>query len=291
MKILCYDMGGTYIKYGVIENNEFIFSSKVPTLCHNSQSELINQYLELTKEMLNNYPDICGVGVSTAGAVNYHEGVICAAPASIPVFQDFDFKKLFKENFNLDCFVDNDVNSFAAAELNEKNPYKNFIVMTIGTGIGGAVIVNNQLWRGVNYNAGEIGRMIINGKSYEDIAATSVLVKQVKNLGLNIENGIDVFKLYDEKNEQVVPLVEDFFNNLVIGIANVIYMFNPEAIFIGGGISKRDTLINEIEVRLNKILDPEVQGITKLKIASRQNDGGMYGAYINYLKYIKKERE
>ena len=291
MKILCYDMGGTYIKYGVIENNKFIFSSKVPTLCHNSQKELINQYIELTKKMLNNYPDICGVGVSTAGAVNYHEGIICAAPASIPVFQDFDFKKLFKENFNLDCFVDNDVNSFAAAELNEKNPYKNFVVMTIGTGIGGAVIVNNQLWRGVNYNAGEIGRMIINGKSYEEIAATSVLVKQAKNLGLNIENGIEVFKLYDEKNEQVVPLVEEFFNNLVIGIANVIYMFNPEAIFIGGGISKRDTLINEIEVRLNKILDPEVKGITKLKIASRQNDGGMYGAYINYLKYIKKERE
>lgn len=291
MKILCYDMGGTYIKYGVIENNKFIFSSKVPTLCHNSQSELINQYIELTKEMLNNYPDICGVGVSTAGAVNYHEGIICAAPASIPVFQDFDFKKLFKENFNLDCFVDNDVNSFAAAELNGKNPYKNFIVMTIGTGIGGAVIINNQLWRGVNYNAGEIGRMIINGKSYEEIAATSVLVKQAKNLGLNIENGIEVFKLYDEKNEQVVPLVEEFFNNLVIGIANVIYMFNPEAIFIGGGISKRDTLINEIEVRLNKILDPEVKGITKLKIASHQNDGGMYGAYINYLEYIKKERE
>ena len=259
MKILCYDMGGTYIKYGVIEDYKLIYSSKVPTLCYNSQEELFNQYIELTSNMLEKYPDIKGVGVSTAGAVNYHEGVIYAAPASIPIFQDFNFRKLFKENFNLDCFVDNDVNSFAVAELTENNPYKNFIVMTIGTGIGGAVIINNQLWRGVNFNAGEIGRMIINGKSYEDIAATSVLVKKVKKLGLNIENGIDVFKLYDEQNEQVVPLVEEFFNNLVIGIANVIYMFNPEAIFSGGGISKRETLINEIEERLNKILDPEVK--------------------------------
>lgn len=291
MKILCYDMGGTDIKYGVIENDIILFSSSTPTKCRNSKEELEEQYILLTKEILNKYPDISGVGISTAGAVDYHNGIIVAAPEAIPVFQDFNFKKLFKENFNLDCFVDNDVNSFAAAELDSKNPYHNFIVMTVGTGIGGAIIINDTLWRGVNYNAGEVGRMLIDGISYEKQASMSALLRNARSKGLDIKNGVELFDLYDQKNETAIEVVDDFYNKLSKGIANIIYMFNPEAIFIGGGISKRKTFVKEIEEHLNPQLEQEFRNVTEIKIASYQNDGGMYGAYRNYLKYIKKECE
>lgn len=289
MKILCYDMGGTDLKYGVIENNNLLFSSKTPTKCYSTSEELKEQYIYLTKEILQKFPDIQGVAISTAGSVDYTRGVIVAAPEAIPVFQDFDFKTLFKENFNLDCFVDNDVNSFAAAELNEDNPYHNFIVMTVGTGIGGAIIVNDTLWRGANFNAGEIGRMLINGISYEKQASMSALLRNAKVKGLDIKNGLELFNLYDNKDELALKVVNDFYQKLATGLANIIYMFNPEAIFIGGGISQRKTFIEELEEHLNPQLEWEFRNITKIKIASHQNDGGMYGAYRNYLKYITKE--
>lgn len=289
MKILCYDMGGTDLKYGVIENNNLLFSSKTPTKCYSTPEELKEQYIYLTKEILQKFPDIQGVAISTAGSVDYTRGVIVAAPEAIPVFQDFDFKTLFKENFNLDCFVDNDVNSFAAAELNEDNPYHNFIVMTVGTGIGGAIIVNDTLWRGANFNAGEIGRMLINGISYEKQASMSALLRNAKSKGLDIKNGLELFNLYDNKDELALEVVNDFYQKLATGLANIIYMFNPEAIFIGGGISQRKTFIEELEEHLNPQLEWEFRNITKIKIASHQNDGGMYGAYRNYLKYITKE--
>lgn len=289
MKILCYDMGGTDLKYGVIENNNLLFSSKTPTKCYSTPEELKEQYIYLTKEILQKFPDIQGVAISTAGSVDYIRGVIVAAPEAIPVFQDFDFKTLFKENFNLDCFVDNDVNSFAAAELNEDNPYHNFIVMTVGTGIGGAIIVNDTLWRGANFNAGEIGRMLINGISYEKQASMSALLRNAKSKGLDIKNGLELFNLYDNKDELALKVVNDFYQKLATGLANIIYMFNPEAIFIGGGISQRKTFIEELEEHLNPQLEWEFRNITKIKIASHQNDGGMYGAYRNYLKYITKE--
>lgn len=289
MKILCYDMGGTDLKYGVIENNNLLFSSKTPTKCYSTPEELKEQYIYLTKEILQKFPDIQGVAISTAGSVDYTRGVIVAAPEAIPVFQDFDFKTLFKENFNLDCFVDNDVNSFAAAELNEDNPYHNFIVMTVGTGIGGAIIVNDTLWRGANFNAGEIGRMLINGISYEKQASMSALLRNAKSKGLDIKNGLELFNLYDNKDELALKVVNDFYQKLATGLANIIYMFNPEAIFIGGGISQRKTFIEELEEHLNPQLEWEFRNITKIKIASHQNDGGMYGAYRNYLKYITKE--
>lgn len=289
MKILCYDMGGTDLKYGVIENNNLLFSSKTPTKCYSTPEELKEQYIYLTKEILQKFPDIQGVAISTAGSVDYIRGVIVAAPEAIPVFQDFDFKTLFKENFNLDCFVDNDVNSFAAAELNEDNPYHNFIVMTVGTGIGGAIIVNDTLWRGANFNAGEIGRMLINGISYEKQASMSALLRNAKAKGLDIKNGLELFNLYDNKDELALEVVNDFYQKLATGLANIIYMFNPEAIFIGGGISQRKTFIEELEEHLNPQLEWEFRNITKIKIASHQNDGGMYGAYRNYLKYITKE--
>ena len=289
MKILCYDMGGTDLKYGVIENNNLLFSSKTPTKCYSTPEELKEQYIYLTKEILQKFPDIQGVAISTAGSVDYTRGVIVAAPEAIPVFQDFDFKTLLKENFNLDCFVDNDVNSFAAAELNEDNPYHNFIVMTVGTGIGGAIIVNDTLWRGANFNAGEIGRMLINGISYEKQASMSALLRNAKAKGLDIKNGLELFNLYDNKDELASEVVNDFYQKLATGLANIIYMFNPEAIFIGGGISQRKTFIEELEEHLNPQLEWEFRNITKIKIASHQNDGGMYGAYRNYLKYITKE--
>ena len=160
----------------------------------------------------------------------------------------WDFTKLFMDELGLPIVADNDVNSFAACEckMGAGKKYKTYIVMTVGTGIGGAIVVNNKLWRGKDYNAGEIGRMLVDGVHWEKMASVTSLIKSAKLRELDIEEGKDVFDLYDQGDRVAQLVVGEFYRNLGKGIANLVYIFNPEAIIIGGGISAREDFGNEI---------------------------------------------
>ena len=155
--------------------------------------------------------------------------------------------------------------------------------MTVGTGIGGAIVINGEMWRGLNFKAAEFGRMIIPGGKYESLAATSALVRQARIAGLTCGNGKDVFDLYDQKNKQAIEVVTNFYKNLATGIANLVYIFNPEAIVIGGGISNRKTFATELKRELKKIMNPSFYDTVKIFNAAYANDGGIMGAYYNYL--------
>lgn len=280
--ILCFDMGGTDLKYGVISDGEFLFKDKEPTLCHETVEVLINQYIRITKEMLKKFPDISGVGIGVAGTVDINKAVIVIPPLTIPVFKNFDFRKLFKENFDLDCYADNDVNTFAMSEINVV-PYRNFVMMTVGTGIGGAIIIDGKLWHGVNFNGGEIGRMLIDDRRYELHASMSSLISLAISEGVNIKNGIELFKLYDQGDAHVVKMIDHYYDELARGVANIVYIINPEAIIIGGGIANRNTFVEELTPHVNKFLTEGFQDATKIRRATYQNDGGLMGAYNNFI--------
>ena len=139
------------------------------------------------------------------------------------------------------------------------------------------------MWRGLNFKAAEFGRMLIQGGKYESLAATSALVRQARIAGLTVGNGKDVFDLYDQKNKVAVEVVTNFYKNLATGIVNLVYIFNPEAIVIGGGISNRKTFSTELKRELKKIMNPGFYDTVKIYNAAYANDGGIMGAYYNYL--------
>ena len=176
MRVLCFDIGGTNVKYGVIENEQFLEKGLFDTNAHLGKEHMNNKLVSIAKEMKEKY-GVEGVGISCAGSVDFERAYITIAPDALPDFSDWDFRKLFKDNVGLDCIADNDVNSFAKAECvnGAGKDYDNFIVITVGTGIGGAIVMNNQLWRGKNYNAGEVGRMLIGNARWETVASTSAL--------------------------------------------------------------------------------------------------------------------
>lgn len=162
MRVLCFDIGGTNVKYGVIENEQFIEKGLFDTEAQLGKEVLDGKLVKIAKEMKEKY-QIEGIGISCAGSVNFEKAYISIAPDALPTFSDWDFRKLFIENVGLDCIADNDVNSFAKAECvkGAAEDYDHFIVITIGTGIGGAIVMNDEIWRGKNYNAGEVGRVLI----------------------------------------------------------------------------------------------------------------------------------
>lgn len=285
MRILCFDIGGTAVKYGIVENGNILEKRSMPTNTKLGQEQLIARMVSEGKDLISKYDNVVGAAVSTTGNVDFDNRRISIAPEAIPEFKDFDFKKIFKDNFNFDCVADNDVNSFAAAEMmyGSGTKYKTFIVMTLGTGIGGAIIADNKMWRGKLWGAGEIGRMLMYDSTYENYAAISKLVVQAKEAGLNVENGKDVFDLYDNNDELAIKVVDKYYDYVAYGILSVIYAFNPEAIIIGGGVSARPTMIDEIRSHVNKMAIPGYEDSCDLVCATFKNDGGMIGAYANYV--------
>ena len=284
MKVLCYDIGGTDIKYGIIEDGELLFKDSMKTDAFLGQDALVKKLIWTTKDILKKN-SVVGVGISCAGSVDINKGVITIAPEDISEFGGLNFNYIFKENFNLPCVADNDVNCFALAEgkTGAAKNMKNYLTMTVGTGIGGAIVIDNKLWRGANFNGAEFGRMLLNDRKFEALASTQALVRNARKAGIVASNGIDVFDAYDKKDITRIPVVKEFFNNLALGIANLLYIFDPEAIIIGGGISNRKQLSTEIKRELKRIMVPDFFVTTKVLNAKHGNDGGILGAYYNFM--------
>ncbi len=292
MRVLCFDIGGTNVKYGVIENEQFLEKGLFDTNAHLGKEHMNNKLVSIAKEMKEKY-GVEGVGISCAGSVDFERAYITIAPDALPDFSDWDFRKLFKDNVGLDCIADNDVNSFAKAECvnGAGKDYDNFIVITVGTGIGGAIVMNNQLWRGKNYNAGEVGRMLIGNARWETVASTSALIREANRAGLDVKNGIELFELYDKREELAIAVVNRFYDLLGIGLSTLVYIYNPEAIIIGGGISKRENFTSRVERYMNSHLPTGFRDTAKILTASYRNDGGMIGAYYNFIEYKQKRGE
>lgn len=291
MRLLCFDIGGTAIKYGIVENGIIIEKNQTSTDAQSSLEVLTNKLELLASSMLEKY-EVSGVGVSCAGGIDIKQGKIITPPEAIPNFKDWDFLHFFESRYGLKCVADNDVNCFAVAESTSGAgvDFKNFLTITIGTGIGGGIILNNKLWRGINYNAGEVGRMLIgNGEKFERLASLSALIRRAKRYGLNIDNGLELFNLYDNNDKIAVKAVQDFYQYLSLGLANLIYIFNPEAIIIGGGISNREQFLTELNEAMNCYLVEGFKNTAILKRAHYKNDGGMIGAYYNYINQYGEE--
>ena len=115
MRVLCFDIGGTNVKYGVIDNEKFLEKGLFDTNADLGKEYLTNILVDMAQKMKEKY-QIDGIGISCAGSVNFEKAYIEIAPDALPSFSDWDFRKIFKERVGLDCIADNDVNSFAKAE-------------------------------------------------------------------------------------------------------------------------------------------------------------------------------
>lgn len=290
MYYIVFDIGGTSIKYSIMNNDsEFIESDSIETP---QQGEGKTQ--KILVDIINDYKtkyDIKGVAMSVPGGID-DDGYIHFMGQVIDL-QDMYLNKYIKEHTGLNCVYDNDVNCVAMAEKSMGNAVdnKNFVCITIGTGIGGGVFINNQLYRGHRGMAGEFGINIlehrlsqlenIHMRTFSRLGSTYNLIDRVNKLKNTSLDGVQVFELAKE-DKDVQDLIEDFYFSLAIGIYNIVYSFAPEKVLLGGGISSRDNLIENIN-RYLKLLNPEILDMVTIDICKFQNDSGKIGALYKYL--------
>lgn len=295
MYYICIDVGGTSIKYGVLDKKGEIFlEGKIKTKITENDNSILEDIKNIVRDIKKEYPEhqISGVCVSTAGVVDSEQGKVIFAGPTIPNYTGTEIKKEVEKEFGLRCEAENDVNCAALGEywLGAGKSRNSMVCVTIGTGIGGAVILDGKLLNGAGYTAGEIGYMNVNGKCIQDIASTRTLVNNVrerkKEKGVLGElNGFEIFELAKKGDDICADAIDEILENLSVGLANIIYLLNPEVIVIGGGIAEQKEYLKErITAKVNEKLISDNFRKTKIEMASKGNNAGLCGALYHFLE-------
>lgn len=291
MYILGIDVGGTTIKSDLYTEkgiSQDAFREIPTTINHQEQSNnILNDVLQLISEYREIY-SFDYVAISTAGIVDSTEGEIIHAGYTIPVYTGTEFKKSIEERFSVKCCVENDVNCAALGEawIGVASGSKSSICLTIGTGIGGAILLDGAIWNGFNFSAGEVGYIPIQGQKWQDIASTTALCNHyMEQTGKKEINGKIIFDLYEKEDDEAIRVVDKFVKNFCLGLLPIIYIVNPEQIIIGGGImSRADILLPKIQQTVTKMIESQFFMPRQIVATGLGNEAGRVGAVYNLLK-------
>ncbi len=289
-RYLGIDIGGTEIKYGIFDENgnEFIEESGSAK----SVRDDLDKIIDILSRIIKSAKEIDGVGISIPGGVDNENGVIIEGGA-ISVLAGVDLIGILNEKTGFNVAIENDANCVVLAEkwIGNGKDCSSFVCMTIGTGIGGGMFINNKIHVGKNFFAGEFGYIIIEEfEDYNNIptlsfsSATEPLLKQValaKEMKFKDINGLKVFEMIENGDEVVIEAYRKWLRKLCIGINNVGFSIDPEKFLIGGGVSGAPRLIPDIKEELRKI-NPYTES-WKIETCKHFNSSGKIGAVYNYL--------
>lgn len=285
------DIGGTDIKYGLIDKEgKIILSHAVST------PKTKEGLLAKLKEICDMYPNTEGVGMSAPGMIR-DDGLMITAGALFECY-GMNMKDEVARFYTKPIAVENDVNCAALAELwtGSGKSYQTFLTVAVGTGIGGAIVIHEQLYRGSRFMAGEFGFMKMNPLVKNDTNHTMLsrngsiyggLVWMYEEKTGEVLDGKEIFDKAEAGYEVAKQCVAQFYDCLATGIFNLIVSFDPEIVLIGGAISKREGFIQKMNETIEAIRleygDHLDVPLAKVKACTHFNDAGMIGGVANLL--------
>lgn len=293
-KYIALDIGGTALKYGIVdEQGQILESFEESVSFDNYETPILNTILKVLDSYINDTSTFSGICVSATGQIDSRLGKVIGVGGNVKNYLGSEIKRTLEERYHLKTEVINDANAVAAAEkwIGSGVGYKDIVAITIGTGVGGGVYVNNRLLLGARGIAGEIGHFSIdqynevctcgNIGCYERFASMSALVRKVNNaLGTNY-NGRDIFERYDDL--VIHKYIDEWITSIAKGIISLIHIFNPEVVIIGGGVSKQNEKF--IQPLINKVSEkvmPRFLEDVKILPAKLENGAGMVGAVHHF---------
>lgn len=280
------DVGGTNIKIGIFKNNQLINKYFIETKKETSVS-VIEQIIEELNKIKKEY-DFVKVGLGLPGPVV--NGVVLGAQ-NINWFEKVELKKIIEEKFQgVEIEVYNDANAAALGEFRfgSGKEYNSIVFVTLGTGIGGGIILNGQLIEGATGSAGEIGHLCIDSLNkrsctcglsgcFEQYASATGISKTGEEIIGRKLQCKDIFELALKGDLKAKKVIEKTIDYLSTGLALICNTINPEAVIIGGGVSSGlSPYIEQIKQEFNKKAFYSVRN-TEIKLAVMLNDAGIYG--------------
>lgn len=293
MKIMALDIGGTAIKAGIFENGTLRDVREFSTNASLGGEYVVNRAKEIIYEYKNENK-FDAIGISTAGQVNPKSGCIIYANKNIPGYTGTQLKDIMEAEFHVPVAVENDVNAAAIGEafFGAGQGLSDFVCLTYGTGVGGAMFVGGELYHGSSCSAGEFGAMIMHPEDrnsdedmysgcYEKYASVTALVNAAKKLDSTLDSGRAVFARKDEA--AVGEIIDKWISEIASGLVTVVHMLNPSCIILGGGVMEQPYVLEKVKKDLYDNIMSSFRHV-EIKKAGLGNSAGLIGAACLFRK-------
>lgn len=285
MRIAALDIGGTSIKSGIWDGEELTELRETPTEAKLGGPHVMEQAIKLIHSYDSTGFD--AVGISTAGQVNPEGGFIIYANENIPGYTGMQVRSILEEEFHVPVAVENDVNAAAIGEgiFGAGKGEDDFLCLTYGTGVGGAVVIHQKIYGGHHFSAGEFGGILTHPESivpgqpfsgcYEKYASATALVERVTRIRPELVNGRLIFSHLEETD--VKQAVDAWIDEIVHGLVTVIHIFNPSCIILGGGVMAQPYILEQVREKTTARIMDSFRDV-KLTAAKLGNHAGILGA-------------
>lgn len=287
MNLAAIDIGGTTIKIATWKDNQLQDKHAIDT-----PKDLDGFYEALTEEVYKIKKDtkIEGVAISSPGAVNKKTGIIGGSSA-IPYIHNFKIVDELEKRFGLPVSVENDANSAALGELAEGSGKgcDSMAFFVIGTGIGGALIINQKVWHGAHLFGGEFGYMIMGAHTLSELASPVAMANRYNERTGKHLDGKTIFELADKDDPVASDERQTLIHALAVAIYNIQHSFDPEKIVLGGGISNNPELIPLLNKEIDRLRD-DLDLVTlkpDIVLCKLKSDANLRGAVADFEQNAK----
>lgn len=282
MNLAAIDIGGTTIKIATWKDGKLQDKHAIDT-----PENLDSFYQVLTNEVnkIKKNTPIEGVAISSPGAVNKKNGIIGGSSA-LPYIHNFKIVDELEKRFGLPVSIENDANSAALGELAEGSGKgcNSMAFFIIGTGIGGALIMDQKIWHGAHLFGGEFGYMIMGTHTLSELASPVAMANRYnKRTGKKLD-GKTVFELADQDDPVASDVRQTLIHALAVAIYNIQHSFDPEKIVIGGGISNNPKLVSLLNKEIDRLRD-DLDLVTlkpDIVLCTLKSDANLRGAVADF---------
>lgn len=302
--VLATDLGGTNLRMAAIaQNGEILYRTKRETPRGERADEIVRVMVESAnecREAIKVKGEITGIAAAVPSGIDYKNGIIIKAP-NVPCLDGFRMVAALESELNLPCFLENDANAAAIGEhwLGASKEFQSSICVTLGTGVGGGIIIDNKILRGIDGMAGEIGHICVEPFGHpcgcgsrgcvEQYSSATAIVRQTRELEnqypkSTLQNkprltSLDVYEAGKDGDELALEVFRQQGFYLGIALGNLINCLNPEIIVIGGGASAGwDLFMPHLKDQISKRSYRVSAERAKIVPALLGDDAGILGA-------------
>lgn len=295
MNFLSLDVGGTFIKHALIDENGKILKQDKVATPYGSQMDFVTTI----KGIKGQYDEIIeGIALSLPGTINADTGFIFQG-GSLSYNAKTNIKEILEETLHLPVAVENDARCAALAEMWQGNlqGINNAIVLTFGTGIGGTLIINKELYKGTHFFSGEVSAILTKDIRSHGISAAWGQQGSVPNLvkriceakHVELSDGPTVFSWIAKGDETATTIFQEYCYDIVVQLFNLQIIIDPQRICIGGGVSANPLFIQSIEKAMDAFFGKLPIAIPRAEImpCKFHNDSNLIGALYHFKKQHK----
>jgi len=265
------DLGGTNVRCGLVENGVLV--ERLSESCRSDQPEnvIVEQIKGLIRQLIS--PAVKGIGIGVPSVVDIEKGIVYNVQ-NIPSWKEVHLKDILEAEFGIPVRINNDANCFALGEqrCGEAKNFRNVIGVTLGTGVGSGLIIDNKLYSGSNVGAGEIGCLPYLEHTLEFYCGSSFFPKYHNTTGREAQD------LAESGDEKGLKIWDEFGKHIGVLVKIILYAYDPDAIIFGGSIARAYHLFEKAMRKEMETFDyPET--IKKIQIfISTRNDISILGA-------------